>query len=125
MRLFDGALLETDPDRIKQQLLGSRGCVLVAGADRPLGAISLSTDGIDDRPTDWADAVHVSAIAVRSSRRGQGLGRSLLRAAAEWAAPRSLSATFDDRVEGFYTACNFEIEARGGRLWGVRSPDVD
>jgi len=123
MRLFDGALLETDRDRINRQLTGSRGCILVAGADRPQGAISLSTETIDDRPTEWADAVHVSAIAVRRSRRRHGIGRALVEAAVEWAAPRPVSATFDDRVRGFYRSCGFEIETHDGRLWAIRAVD--
>jgi len=122
VRLFDGALLETDSDRIRRQLTGSRGCILVAGESRPLGAIALSTAAVEQRPAEWAEAVHVTAIAVRRSRRNQGVGRSLIAAAVEWAAPRPLSATFDERVRGFYTACGFEIEEHADRLWAIRPP---
>lgn len=119
MRLFDGALLETDPDRIRDQLTGSRGCILLATSEsRPVGAVALTTEEIVDRPAAWDDAVHITAIAVSKARRGQGIGRDLIAAAAEWATPRPLSATFDERVQPFYTACGFAVEEREGRLWG-------
>ena len=120
MRLFDGALLETDADRVRDQLAGRRGCVLVAGEGRPVGAVALltDTDAVDELP--WPDAVYISAIAVQTQRRGQAIGRSLIAAAADRAAPRPLSATFDERVRPFYVACGFAIEERAGRLWGVR-----
>jgi len=120
MRLFDGALLETDPDRIRDHLTGRRGRLLVAGGERPVGAIALVADPetADDLP--WPDSVYISAIAVRTHRRGGGIGRSLIGAAAEWAAPRRLSATFDERVRPFYAACGFEIERLEERLWGRR-----
>ncbi len=122
MRLFDGALLETDSHRIRDQLTGYRGCILVAGEGRPVGAIALINEDeeIDDLP--WPDAVYISSIAVQTERRGRGIGRSLIEAAADWAAPRSLSATFDERVRPFYTACGFEIREQEGRLWGRREP---
>ena len=120
MRLFDGALLETDADRIRDHLTGRRGCLLVGGEGRPVGAVALinETETVDGLP--WPDAVYISAIAVQAQRRGQGVGRSLITAAADRAAPRPLSATFDERVRPFYTACGFEIEEQGGRLWGRR-----
>jgi hypothetical protein len=43
-------------------------------------------------------------------------------AAAERAAPRPLTAAFDERVRSFYRACDFDIEPRDGRLWGIRWP---
>ena len=123
MRLFDGALLETDADRIRGQLTGRRGCILAAGEGRPVGAIALinGDEEVDDLP--WPEAVYISAIAVRTQRRGQGIGRSLIEAAADWAAPRPLVATFDERVRPFYIACEFTIEEREGRLWGRRIPE--
>lgn len=125
MRLFDGALLETDSDRIRRQLTARSGCILLAGERRPLGAIALWTGAVDDRPTEWADAVHITAIAVATQRRDQGVGRSLIEAAADWAAPRPLSATFAERVDDFYTACGFEIKTHDGRLWAIRRAVVD
>lgn len=119
MRLFDGALLDTDADRIRNQLTGRRGCLLVAGEGRPVGAVGLVTgEEVEDLP--WTETVYISAIAVRAERRGRGIGRTLIDAAADWAAPRPLSATFDERVRPFYMACGFDIQERAGRLWGRR-----
>jgi len=125
MRIFDGALLETDADRIRDQLTGDKGCILAAGDRRPIGAVALikSDEAVDGLP--WPDTVYISAVAVQQQQRGQGVGRSLIAAAANWAAPRPLSATFDERVRPFYMACDFEIEEHEGRLWGVRPPSVD
>jgi len=121
MRLFDGALLDTDADRIRYQLTGDRGCILLAeAAGRPVGAIALirAAEAVED--VLWPDSSYISAIAVSTTRRGQGIGRSLIEAAAEWAGPQPLSATFDERVRPFYMACGFAIEEREGRLWGIR-----
>lgn len=123
MRLFDGALLETNADRLNRQLAGEGGCVLCGSfSSRPVGAIALTTEPVADRPAAWSNAVHITAIAVTRSRRGQGIGHKLINAAVDWAAPQSLSATFDERVRPFYTACGFAIEEHDGRLWGVWSP---
>lgn len=123
MRLFDGALLETDADRVRSQLAGDCGAILLAVDARPVGAIALWTEAVDDRPDEWADAVQITAIAVSTQRRGGGVGRRLIEAATRWAAPRPLSATFDERVEQFYTACGFECQQHAGRLWARRPAD--
>jgi len=123
MRLFDTALLETDSDTVRSQLTGSRGSILVAEDQRPVGAVAVLPDGETVEGLPWPDVVYISAIAVHTQRRGEGIGRSLLTAAAEWAAPQPLAATFDERVRPFYTACGFETVDRVGRLWGRRSPD--
>jgi GNAT superfamily N-acetyltransferase len=124
MRLFDGALLETENDRIRDQLTGDRGCILLAeAAGRPVGAVALINAAETVEDVVWPDSVYISAIAVQKQRRGQGVGRSLIEAALEWADPRPLSATFDERVRPFYTACEFTIEEREGRLWGIRRPE--
>jgi len=121
MRLFDGALLETDADRIRDQLTGDRGCILLAAAGgRPVGAIALlnAEEAVED--VMWPDSSYISAVAVSKTRRGRGIGRLLIEAAVDWAAPRPLSATFDERVRPFYTACGFDIEDHEGRLWAIR-----
>ena len=120
-RLFDTALLETDADRLGRQLAGENGAVLVAGSEPPVGAVAL-----DDatQPPDDIDAtpVRITAIAVQRRLRDRGLGRRLVVAAAERAAPRPLTAAFDERVRSFDRACDFDIEPRDGRLWGIRWP---
>ena len=125
MRLFDGALLATDSDRIDDQLTGSRGCILVAEDTRPVGAIALWSGSVADRPSAYEQAVQITAVAVDSQRRRQGVGRRLIAAAGEWASPQPLSATFDERVREFYAACGFEIDDRESRLWAIRSARVD
>jgi GNAT superfamily N-acetyltransferase len=125
MRLFDGALLETDSERINRQLARKGGYILCAYVDdRPVGAIGLLTavagPEIPITTTSRPKPVHITAIAVRNSRQNRGIGRTLVEEAADRAAPRPLSATFDERVRPFYTACGFEIERQKGRLWGVR-----
>jgi len=120
-RLFDGAMLDTDDDRLGRQLAGETGAVLVAGNDPPVGAVALddATEPVDDINT---SPVRITAIAVQPRLRDRGLGRRLVAAAAERAAPRPLTAAFDERVRPFYRACDFAIEPRDGRLWGVRWP---
>lgn len=122
-RLFDGALLETDDDRLHRQLAETDGFVLLATVDsQPVGAIAL--DSTPDDPHDESDEppVRITAIAVRRRRRDRGIGRQLLRAAAAAVTPRPLTARFEERVRAFYRACGFEIEPRNGRLWGIRYP---
>jgi len=120
MRLFDGALLATDSDRIDDQLTASGGCILLAEDTRPVGAIALWSGDVADRPLAYERAVQITAVAVDSQQRGQGVGRRLIATAAERAAPRPLSATFDERVQEFYAACGFEIDEHEGRLWAIR-----
>ena len=131
-RLFDGAMLETDDERLSRQLAAIEGFVLVAsvaGVDsvdsQPVGAIAvdaaLATDS--EHVAGDADPVRITAIAVRRRRRDRGIGRQLLTAAAQQVAPRPLTAVFDERVRPFYRACGFTIEPRDGRLWGIRQPE--
>lgn len=129
-RLFDAALLETDDERLRQQLAGEDGAILVAGSEPPVGAVALDEATQPPDAVDAADAddggdtrpVRITAIAVQRRLRDRGLGRRLVTAAAERAAPRPLTARFDERVRSFYRACGFDIEPRDGRLWGIRWP---
>jgi len=124
VRLFDAAMLETDPDRLRRQLDATDGIVLFATLDdRPVGAIAIdfvpadpATKRVDDEPA------RITAIGVRRRRRDRGIGRQLLTAAADRVGSRPLTAVFDERVRPFYRACGFEIEPREGRLWGCRQP---
>jgi GNAT superfamily N-acetyltransferase len=120
-RLFDTALLETDSERLRRQLAGENGFVLVAGIKPPVGAIAVDAArqplaGVDISP------VRITAIAVQRRQRDRGIGSRLVIAAAERAAPRPLTARFDERVRPFYRACGFDTEPRDGRLWGIRWP---
>ena len=100
--VLDGAMLETD------RLDGSTLLVAVAG-DRVLGALVLAGD-------------HVDAVAVRRSRRGQGIGPALVEAAA--ARRERLVAEFREGVRPFYESLGFEVEptVEVGRFRGVREP---
>lgn len=85
--ILDAAMLEV-PD------LNDRTVLVAAEADRVLGALVL-------------DGAHVEGVAVRPGRRGQGIGRALVEAAAN--RRERLTAAFDERVVPFYRALGFDI----------------
>lgn len=94
MTIFDSALLETDVETVRGAV--DRGDLLVADADgRLLGACLLVGEEID-------------AVAVRRSRRDQGIGRALVDAAAD--RRNRLVAAFDPRVRPFWESLGFDIE---------------
>ncbi|WP_323191370.1 GNAT family N-acetyltransferase [Halostella sp. PRR32] len=98
-RVLDAAMLE--PGDVAGAI--DRGDALVAVADDTvLGALVLD-------PRDRG--AHVEAVAVRRSRRGQGIGTALVEAAAERA--DRLTADFDPGVRPFYESLGFEIEPTG------------
>ena len=124
VRLFDAAMLETDSDRLRQQLEAIDGFVCLATIDeRPVGAIAVDLTPADDSEgVDNAEPARITAIAVRRRRRDRGIGRQLVDAAATRITPRPLTAVFDERVRPFYRACGFEIEPHEGRLRGWLRP---
>ena len=123
VRLFDAAMLETDADRLRRQLDATAGFVLLATIEeRPVGAVAVDTGPAAVPQLIDGDPARITAIAVRRRRRDSGIGRQLLRAAADRVGPRPLTATFDERVRPFYRACGFEIEPYEGRYWGCRQP---
>ena len=132
VRLFDAAMLDTDADRRRRQLRGRDGGMLIATRKKTVvGAIALDTatgsdrhqrDADGNRLDSDTDPVQITAIAVRRQRRDHGIGRALVERAGKDAAPRPLTAVFDERVRPFYTACGFEIEPHDGRYWGIRWP---
>jgi GNAT superfamily N-acetyltransferase len=80
------------------------GTVLVAVDDgRILGALVL-------------DGEEIEAVAVRPGRRGQGIGSTLVEAAADRRA--ELTAGFDPGVRPFYEKLGFEVECEEGRCRG-------
>ncbi|WP_423750973.1 GNAT family N-acetyltransferase [Salinirarus marinus] len=104
VRVVDAAMLELDHDAVRTAV-GS-GDVLVADCEgRVVGVLVLDGD-------------HVDAVAVRRSRRGQGIGTALVEAAAD--RRDRLTADFDPRVRPFYESLGFNVGRRDGRLWGVR-----
>lgn len=95
MNVLDGASLAVDAEHVREHI--AAGTVTVAVADeRVLGVCVL--DGRD-----------IDAIAVRRRRRGQGIGRQLVRTATE-SADGQLRAEFHRRVHPFYDALGFAIE---------------
>ena len=96
--ILEAALLEVDDGGL------ARSSVLVAASDgRILGALVLR-------------GVEIDAIAVRPGRRGQGIGRRLVEAAAK-RRPRLL-AGFDPSVRPFYIKLGFDVRCSGGRCRG-------
>ncbi|MDR9382242.1 MAG: GNAT family N-acetyltransferase [Natronomonas sp.] len=96
--ILEAALLEVDHGLVR------RSAVLVAVADdRILGALALRGPEIE-------------AVAVRPGRRGQGIGRRLVEAAAR--RRPHLVAGFDPAVRPFYTALGFEVRCSAGRCRG-------
>jgi GNAT superfamily N-acetyltransferase len=104
--VLDGAMLDLDAD-----LTGDATTTLVADEEgRVLGTLVL-------------DGEEIVAVAVRRSRRGQGIGTALV----ETAATRRgrLVAEFRDRERPFYASLGFDIEPadEDGRLRGVYCAD--
>ncbi|WP_129114639.1 GNAT family N-acetyltransferase [Halegenticoccus tardaugens] len=102
MRILDGALLEADAETVRGRV--ADGAVMLAETDgHAVGTLVL-------------DGTHVEAVAVRSSRRGRGIGTALVEAAADRA--DELTVDFDPRVRPFYESLGFDVERRAGRLYG-------
>lgn len=98
--VLDGAMLETDR-------IGESTLLVAVEEGRVLGALSLHGE-------------HVDAVAVRRSRRGQGIGTALVEAAAT--RRERLVAEFREEVRPFYESLGFEVEtaSEDGRLRGIR-----
>ncbi|QLH79871.1 GNAT family N-acetyltransferase [Halosimplex rubrum] len=112
--VLDSAALETEADRVRASV--DRGDAFVAVREETetsaegavLGAIVL----VRPADTDGSDAAHVDAVAVRRRRRGQGIGRALVSAAA--GRYDRLVAEFGAGVRPFYESLGFEIEPLDG-----------
>jgi GNAT superfamily N-acetyltransferase len=94
--ILDGAALRTDAKRVWTAI--EREDVLVATpdhGDRLLGALVL-------------DGSEIANVAVRPGRRGQGIGRALVAAAAD--RRDRLVAAFDPDRRPFYEALGFDVE---------------
>jgi len=114
--VLDAAALETEGDRVRASV--DRGDAFVAvrteaeasaAGGTVLGALVLvepDGPGVDD--ADDRDTARIDAVAVRRRRRGQGIGRALVAAAAD--RYDRLTAEFDTGVRPFYASLGFEIE---------------
>lgn len=111
--VLDGAVLETDSERLVASI--ERGETFVAVSGEP------GNDGDGDRDEKRnedsdervlgalvLDGDRIVSVAVRQRRRGQRIGTALVeRALAERG---HLVAAFDERVRPFYESLGFEIE---------------
>ncbi len=120
--LLDAAMLEFDRERVRRRVSEGDALVAVDGEGKVIGVCVLgvvdgdSTESDDSDPTAGTDSgsTEIESIAVRRSRRGRGIGRALVEAAATRAAG-SLVARFHERVRPFYAALGFEIRRDGDR----------
>lgn len=119
MTVFDSGGLEVPVGRVETALEAEH--VLVAVQEDPvLGAVLVDPEC---RP----DAIEIEAISVRPGRRGQGIGRSLVRSVAERHGP--LVAAFEAPARPFWAALGFEITPQPGeprylaRSNGASAPD--
>jgi len=115
--VLDGAMLDTDPERLAASLDRGETLVAVAGQrdgengptdDRVLGALVLDGD-------------RIVSVAVRRRRRGQGIGTALVERAL--ADREHLVAEFDERVRPFYESLGFDsepIQGTDGRYRATR-----
>ncbi|MFC6786957.1 GNAT family N-acetyltransferase [Halobaculum halobium] len=109
-RLFDAAVL-TVPVDLSDRVGGGDALVALRGTERRAGA---------DRDVIGAlvlDGSHVDAVAVRRSRRADGVGTALVAAAGD-RVDGPLTATFRSQVRPFYESLGFEVEERDRRLFG-------
>jgi ribosomal protein S18 acetylase RimI-like enzyme len=132
VRLLDAAMLEFDRDRARRRVSGGDALVAVvrghnreerrveAGADTPsdgdrvVGACLLADAA--------ADAAEIEGIAVHRSRRGRGIGTTLVEAAAT-RTDGPLVARFRRDVRPFYESLGFEIDAPGTDSAGAAHDD--
>lgn len=132
VRLLDAAMLAFDRERTRQRV--ADGDVLVAvvrghnreerrasggadattGGDRIVGACVLT--GSDAGPTE------IEQIAVHRSRRGRGIGTTLVEAAAT-RTDGPLVARFREGVRPFYESLCFDVEAADGGGDGADGSD--
>ena len=113
MRLLEGALLETDPESVREAI--DDGDVLVADTD------GKTDDHAHVRGALVLDGSYVEAVAVHRRHRRAGIGSALIRAAAD--RQGSLTAEFDRELRPFYESLGFEIDCGHrccGRLNGPR-----
>ena len=104
MSVLDASLLAIDAGTVEDRI--PDGDVLVYVEEgRLLGALVL-------------DGSHVDAVAVRRSRRRQGIGGALVAAAFDRCAG-PLTADFRAELRSFYEGLGFEVEGDGRRLRGT------
>jgi GNAT superfamily N-acetyltransferase len=110
MNVLDGAVLSVDASDVRERIDDDSVLVAVSTDGTVLGALVLASD-------------HITAVAVRRRRRGQGIGTALVETAAD--RRERLTAEFDADLRPFYEKLGFDIESakKPGRLWGERCSD--
>lgn len=132
-RLLDAAMLEFDREGLVRRV--EAGDVLVAVSGGRTVGVCVLTDADEGferadpecTDADYADlgdggATEIESIAVHRSRRGRGIGRALVDAAATRSAG-PLVARFHEQVRPFYEALGFEI--RESEIGDVGRADRD
>ena len=135
VRLLDAAMLSFDREQVRRRV--DAGDVLVAVVqgynreERRAGGNDASKShgrvvGACVLDHDPADATEIEQIAVHRSRRGRGIGTTLVEAAAT-RTDEPLVARFRERVRPFYESLGFEIDAvdSGETLSAVKSGGTD
>ncbi|WP_331280771.1 GNAT family N-acetyltransferase [Halobellus rufus] len=122
VNLLDAAMLEFDRQRVRRLVADGEALVAVDEEGAVVGACVLGVvdgdsvvavvDSEADADAD-SDPSEIESIAVRRSRRGRGIGRALVDAAATRAAG-PLVARFREQVRPFYAALGFEIRRVDG-----------
>jgi GNAT superfamily N-acetyltransferase len=101
MRVLESALLEVDPDEVREAL-GSGGVLVAVPNGHCRGVLLL-------------DGRRIKAIAVTRTHRTKGIGSRLINQAVKRG---SLTAEFRPEVRPFYESLDFEIECDGERCRG-------
>ncbi|WP_416838357.1 GNAT family N-acetyltransferase [Haloferax sp. DFSO52] len=95
MRILDAGLLEMSTSEVRERL-ETGDCLVADASGRVVGALVLDGDVVE-------------AVAVSRSRRGRGIGTTLVAAARDRRG--RLVAEFDARVRPFYESLGFSIES--------------
>ncbi|ELZ87329.1 N-acetyltransferase GCN5 [Haloferax elongans ATCC BAA-1513] len=103
VRILDAGLLEATAEEVRGKL-DAGDCLVADDSGRVVGALVLEGDYVD-------------SVAVSPSRRGRGIGTTLVRDAL--ARRGRLVADFDERVRPFYESLGFDIDEGDDQLRGV------
>ena len=106
--VLDVAALETDADRVRLSVEHDAAFVAVrASGDTADATVLGALVAVPRDAGDIGSTAEIDAIAVRRSRRAQGIGRALVAAAAD--RYDRLVAEFDSGVRPFYASLGFAL----------------
>lgn len=117
LSILDAAALQTDSEQTRTAI--ECGDVFVALPDRDGDESRTDPDSPPVLGAVVLDGQKITAVAVRPGRRGQGIGRALVRRAQQ--SRQRLVAEFDPSVAPFWEAVGFEASEQSGaeRLTGL------